>query len=146
MTMDAKKKALLDGLNEDLAHEYSAVIMYNHYSATVGGLAGHILKPFFQGEVTDEIGHAHYLADKITTLGGTPTTEAKPVPATSDVKEMVQNALKAEEETITRYNERIQQAEEAGLVALKIELEDLMTAETKHKEEMERLLQDPLLR
>ena len=42
--------------------------MYNHYAATVEGLAGQILKSFFQNEVNDEIGHAQFLAEKIVAL------------------------------------------------------------------------------
>jgi bacterioferritin len=143
--MDNNLKTLIDGLNEDLAHEYGAMIMYNHYAATVSGLSGQVLKPFFLGEVTDEAGHAQYLADKIVALGGTPTVEPKAVKHTTDVKEMLENALQAEVETIKRYAERCNQADEAGQIALKIKLEDLISDETEHKEEMERLLQDPRL-
>ncbi len=31
-------KELIEGLNEDLAGEYSAIIMYNHNAATVSGI------------------------------------------------------------------------------------------------------------
>lgn len=144
--MDAKRKELIDGLNEDLGHEYAAMIMYNHYAATVSGLAGQILKPFFQAEVADEIAHAHFLAAKIAALGGTPVSEAKPVKHTTDVTEMLENALAAEIATIERYAKRIGQADAAGEIGLKIEMEDLLTDENKHKEEMIKLLDDPLLR
>ncbi|EGL83979.1 Ferritin Dps family protein [Caldalkalibacillus thermarum TA2.A1] len=144
--MDEKRKALIDGLNEDLANEYAAIIMYNHYAANVQGLAGQVLKPFFQGEVTDEIGHAQFLAEKIVYLGGTPTVEPKPVKHTTDVKQMLENTLQAEIDTIKRYTQRVEQAEAAGEIGLKIELEDLIADETRHKMEIERLLRDPLLK
>lgn len=67
-------KELIEGLNEDLAGEYSAIIMYNHNAATVSGIYRQVLKPFFESEISDEQGHALYLAEKIKTLGGTPTT------------------------------------------------------------------------
>jgi bacterioferritin len=143
--MDNNLKTLIEGLNEDLAHEYGAMIMYNHYAATVSGLSGQVLKPFFLGEVTDEAGHAQYLADKIVSLGGTPTVQAKAVKHTTNVKEMLQNALEAEVDTIKRYAARLKQADTVGEIALKIKLEDLISDETAHKEEMERLLQDPRL-
>mgnify|MGYP001345888427 FL=1 len=144
--MDPNKQALIDGLNEDLAHEYTAIIMYNHYAATVEGLAGQILKSFFQNEVNDEIGHAQFLAEKIVALGGTPITQPKPVKEAANVKEMLNNALQAEIDTIERYTKRCEQAEAAGEIGLKIELEDLIADETKHKIELERLLKDPLLK
>jgi bacterioferritin len=144
--MDEKKKQLIDGLNEDLANEYSAMIMYNHYAATVQGIAGQVLKEFFQSEVNDEIGHAQLLAEKIVALGGTPTVTPKPIKGATNVKEMLENTLQAEIETIERYTLRCRQAEEAGEIGLKIELEDLIADETKHKLEIERLLRDPLFK
>ncbi|NQD68962.1 ferritin-like domain-containing protein, partial [Bacillus haikouensis] len=77
--MDSKKKELIDGLNEDLANEYAAVILYTTYAAVVSGLYRQVLKPFFEEEIPDEQGHALYLAEKIKTLGGDPTTTPAPV-------------------------------------------------------------------
>lgn len=138
-------KKLVDGLNEDLANEYAAVIMYTYNAAVVSGLYRQVLKPFFEGEIADENTHALYLAEKIKTLGGTPTTRPKDVQQLNDVKEMLEAALHAEKDTIRRYEERKKQAEELGLTELVVKLEDMIADETHHKEEMERLLSDPRL-
>ncbi|MFB4165804.1 ferritin-like domain-containing protein [Alteribacillus sp. JSM 102045] len=143
--MDAKMQELIDGLNEDLANEYAAVIMYNNYAAVVSGLYRQVLKPFFEGEIADEQGHALYLAEKIKTLGGTPTTKPADVKQTEDVKEMLESARQSEVDTIERYKKRAKQADELGLIELQIKLEDLIADETGHMEEMERLLDDPRL-
>ncbi|KZE67216.1 bacterioferritin [Fictibacillus phosphorivorans] len=140
--MEKDLQALIDGLNEDLANEYSAIIMYNHNAATVSGLYRQILKPFFQGEIADEQGHALYLAEKIKTLGGTPTTQPKPVKQVESVREMLEEARNAEEDTIRRYEERKEQASNLKLTELVVQLEDMIADETKHKEEMDRLLSD----
>ena len=68
------------------------------------------------------------------------TTEPAPVKLSQDNREMLELALQAEKETIARYKTRIEQAEAAGDVALKVELEDLVTQETRHKEDLERVL------
>ena len=39
--------------------------MYNHNAATVSGIYRQVLKPFFESEISDEQGHALYLAEKI---------------------------------------------------------------------------------
>lgn len=140
--MDKDLQTLIDGLNEDLANEYSAVIMYNHNAATVSGLYRQILKPFFQSEIADEQGHALYLAEKIKTLGGTPTTTPKPVKQLTDVREMLEEARNAEVDTIKRYEQRKEQASKLNMTELVVQLEDMIADETKHKEEMDRLLQD----
>jgi bacterioferritin len=73
-------------------------------------------------------------------LGGTPTTEPAPVKLSQDNREMLQLSLKAEKDTITRYTARIEQAEALGELALKVELENLVSEETRHKEDLERIL------
>ena len=140
--MDTKLKELIDGLNEDLANEYAASIMYSNYAAVVSGLYRQTLKPFFESEISDEQGHALYLAEKISTLGGTPTVTPAPVKQTTDVKEMLQAAYQAEVDTIDRYETRKKQAEELGLTELVVKLEDLITDETGHMEEIGRILSD----
>jgi len=136
---------LIDGLNEDLAHEYTAVIQYIQNAARVSGLGREVLKPMFEKEAQDEINHALYLANKIVTLGGEPVGKIYEVKQTGDTREMIQASIDAEKDTIRRYKERIEQAERAGEVALKIKLEEMLAEETEHKEELERLLENPRL-
>ncbi|MFC0090942.1 ferritin-like domain-containing protein [Allobacillus sp. GCM10007491] len=143
--LDQNVQKLIDGLNDDLAHEYAAVIMYTYNAAVVSGMYRQVLKPFFQEESTDEIGHALYLSEKIKTLGGTPTTTPAKVKQLTDVKEMLEEALQNEKDTIERYEERKKQAEELGYTELVVTLEDFIADETGHKEEMQRLLDDPRL-
>ena len=140
--MDTKLKELIEGLNEDLANEYAASIMYTNYAAVVSGLYRQTLKPFFESEISDEQGHALYLAEKISTLGGTPTVTPASVKQTNDVKEMLEAAYQAEKDTIDRYETRKKQAEELGLTELVVKLEDLITDETGHMEEIGRILSD----
>ncbi|MRH44139.1 ferritin-like domain-containing protein [Aquibacillus halophilus] len=139
---DTKLQELIDGLNEDLANEYAATIMYTYHASVVSGLYRSILKPFFEDEINDEIGHALYLSDKIKTLGGTPTTTPVKVKQLSDVKDMLEETRRAEEDTIIRYEKRKKQAEELGLTELVVKLEDMISDETGHKEEADRILSD----
>ncbi|WP_174497183.1 ferritin-like domain-containing protein [Salirhabdus euzebyi] len=142
MSLDTKKQELIDGLNEDLANEYAAMIMYTYNAAVVSGLYRQVLKPFFESEVSDESGHALYLSEKIKILGGVPTTTPAPVKQLDNVKEMLEEARKAEIDTIDRYEVRKKLAEELGYTELVVKLDDMIADETHHKEEMERLLAD----
>ena len=135
-------KELIDGLNEDLAAEYQAVIMYRTYAALVTGPYRQELKAFFEGEIPDELGHAAFLADKIVALGGVPTTEVKPVPIPRTNREMLENALQAEVDTIERYTRRLQQAEELGEISIKVQLENLVVDESQHRDDIRRMLMD----
>jgi bacterioferritin len=135
-------KDLIDGLNEDLAAEYQAVILYRTYAALVTGPNRQELRDFFEAEIPDELGHAALLADKIVALGGTPTVVPAPVPMARNNREMLENALQGEVDTIERYTRRIQQADAAGEIAIKIQLEDLIVDESTHRDTIRRMLMD----
>ncbi|SFS77302.1 ferritin-like domain-containing protein [Marininema halotolerans] len=143
--MDDKIKTLIEGLNEDLSYEYAAVITYTYNASTISGLSRPILKDFFEAEAQDELKHARYLSEKIAALGGKPLVKPAEVKQAEDVRTMLENAIAEEGATIERYVKRIDQAEAAGQYGLKVELEDMLADESNHKEEMQRLLQDPRL-
>ena len=96
---DSANKELIDGLNTDLSHEYQAILMYNSYAAMVYGMHRPTLKQFFESELPEELNHAQLLADKITAMGGTPTTEPAPLELVTEPKEMLKQAMEAEADT-----------------------------------------------
>ncbi len=138
--MAVDKQQLIDGLNEDLAGELQAVIMYIQYAASVKGPYRQQLSQFFGGEVADELTHAQFLANKVAALGGLPAVQPKPVPQTDDARQMLQNVYEAETATIAAYKERARQAEEYGDIGLVSQLENQIADETSHQEEAAKIL------
>lgn len=136
------QQQLIDGLNQDLADEFAAIIQYTAYAAMATGPFRPQLSAFFLQEVADEQGHASYLANKIVALGGTPTMKPSKVEMASDNKAMVEAILKAERQAIENYTKRAKQAEELGEVGLAVNLEDMVADETNHAEETARILRD----
>lgn len=134
------KEELIRRLNEDLAGEYQAIIMYNHYSARLTGSDRPQLSAFLRAEIADELAHAQFLADKITALGGEPTTQAAPVAAAGTNQEMFQQVLAAEEKAIADYSQRVRDADAFGDIGLRVQLENIVAEETKHKEETQKIL------
>lgn len=134
------RQALIDGLNQDLAGEYQAIVMYTHYSAKLTGPYRRELRAMFQTEIADEQRHAQLLADKIVALGGEPATTADAVAHAVDCREMLEQARTAEKQAIANYKKRICQAEAYGDIGLKVGLENQVADETRHKEELERIL------
>ena len=131
---------LIEGLNHDLAGEYQAILMYIQYSAKLTGPYRRELRALFQAEVADETRHAQFLADKVAALGGEPTTTPRAVPQADQPREMLEQALAAEKQAIADYDERLRQADSFGDVGLKVSLENQVADETRHKEEIERVL------
>jgi bacterioferritin len=138
----ADVRELIEGMNEDLAAEYQAVVMYRTYASLVTGPWRQELRAFFEGEIPDELGHAAFLADKIVSLGGVPTTDVQPVPIPRTNREMLEIALQAEVDTIERYTKRLQQAEELGEISVKVQLENLIVDESQHRDDIRRMLMD----
>jgi len=136
------RQALIDGLNEDLAAEYAAIIQYVQYSARVRGPWRTELRSFFQQEIPDEQIHAQYLADKIAALGGVPTTAAAPVPLAADAQAMLRAVREAELDAIRRFTARARQADQLGEIALKVQLENFILDEQNHMQEVEQILAD----
>ncbi|MEM8756800.1 MAG: ferritin-like domain-containing protein [Planctomycetota bacterium] len=134
------KDQLIAELNNDLAHEYGAIIQYLTYAAKVSGPSRPELKAFFEAEIPDETMHAQYLAGKIVALGGDPTTEAKPVPPADTPKAMLEAVLEAETDAHDRYAKRAAQAEELGMKGLQVQLEDMARDESEHRDETARIL------
>lgn len=139
---DQATQELIDGLNEDLAAEYQAVIHYLVGAEMMTGGNRPELKEFFEGEVQDELGHARFLASKIIALGGEPTTEPADVELGSSNREQLEIALRAEKETIQRYKQRTKQAEAAGETGLTVRLEDIIADEEEHRDDIGMILED----
>lgn len=134
------KEKFLEKLNNDLSNEFSAIIQYITYAAKIKGPFRPELAKFFINEVADEQQHAQFLADKIVSLGGTPIATASPVADASSAKDMLKEVFKAESRAVSQYKERAKEAEELGFKALAIDLEDMIRDETKHREEVEKIL------
>jgi len=136
------KQTLIDRLNEDLAGELSAIIQYLTYAAKATGPYRPQLSQFFLVEVTDEQGHAIFLANKIVALGGEPTTTPRKVIVAGSNREMLEAIVVAEGQAVKDYTQRAQDAEAFGDKGLAVQLEDMIRDESGHKEETERILRD----
>lgn len=137
---EAARKALIDGLNEDLRGEFQAVIMYRLYASLVQGPYRQELRTFFAAEIPEELAHAQILCDKLAALGAEPAAVPGPVKPTRDAKEMLQTALQAEIDTLHRYLTRRRQAEDAGEYGLSVQLDDIIADETHHRDELQQML------
>ncbi|HEX5435955.1 MAG TPA: ferritin-like domain-containing protein [Gemmatimonadaceae bacterium] len=141
-TRRANARELISGLNEDLAYEYASVIQYRTYASTLRGPHRLTLRPMFAGEIPDELAHAGLLADAITAQGGRPTTQPASVPSARAPMEMLEQALQAERAAIARYVERREQAAAVGEHGLAVDLDTVIADETRHRDEMQLLLED----
>lgn len=134
------KQTLIDGLNHDLAGEYQAILQYLQHYFILKGTNRLTLGEFFKKSSLDEMKHADFLAEKIVALGGLPTVQPSPIVQPAAAQEMLKANHAAEQQAIKDYVERAKQAEEFGDVGLVNDLEDIISDETRHMEELEKLL------
>jgi len=136
------KEKLIEGLKEDLAGEFGAIIQYITYAAKATGPYRPQLSQFYLAEVADEQAHAQFLANKIVALGGEPTPQPRPVPEAQTNHDMLKAVLTAERQATRDYIQRAKEAEEFGEKGLAVQLEDMVRDESGHSEEVERILRD----
>lgn len=136
----SKKEKLIEGLNEDLANELGASILYMYQTATATGWDGEELREFLTPEIAGEMQHAAFLANKISMLGGNPTTKPTQHKCPATVREMLRYDLQLEREAIANYTKRAAEAEAVGEIGLKTKLEELIMDETDHAEQIQRIL------
>lgn len=91
-------------------------------------------------EVQDELGHATFLTDVIIDLGGEPTVTPREFAKPEGLKAMLELDLEMEEHDVANYRKRAEQAEELGLVELKVKLEEMAADEAGHARQLRRLL------
>ena len=135
-----KNNDLIDGLNHALNREVSTFLRYILQAATIKGAEWESVRSMYREEVTDETGHAQYLADKIVMLGGVPKLEPDLTAPPAAVREMLERDIAEEKADVEGYMKLAELAEQAGLPDLKMKMEEQAADEAAHAETMTRML------
>ncbi len=136
---------LIQLLNEDLAREYQAIHSYIIYSQVLKGPEYMKIADELEKHAKEELQHAITIARQIDYLGGSPTSEGKPVKKSTNSREMLTADLENEVETIRNYRERVRQCEALGEFALAEQIREILTQEQDHQIELATALgKDPI--
>lgn len=108
------KEEMIELLNSDLKNEWMHMSFYLHHASRVVGLYCHEYKEFFLKEAASEMNHVNEFSDVIVGLGGVPTTEINSFPKITDAYQIIEHALKMEENVVENYVNRIKDAEKLG--------------------------------
>ena len=107
---------LIKLLNSDLINEYMHMHFYMNAALNVQGDYG-VVREWLLHEAKSEQEHVIAFGDMIVGLGGMPLSPADGVrgfPTLSDPKEILEFAIKLEQEVTDNYSIRMKQAEEYG--------------------------------
>ncbi|MBN1347983.1 ferritin-like domain-containing protein [candidate division KSB1 bacterium] len=134
------KEKLIELLNNDLKKEYAAAIQYIQHVAMIKGAAYGSIKKELTIHANEEIQHAMILADQIAYHGGVPTVDVDKIWTHDDTLEMLKQDLAGEEDAVSRYSKRIDQAEELKLLALGQKLREILIMEQEHAMDLQEAL------
>ena len=127
------RKQLIDGLNEDLAREYQAIIAYVNYSQVLKGAEYMNIAAELAVHAGEELAHAITIANQIDYLGGMPCAIPKPVKTSKKATDMLRFDLDNENETIRQYRRRVKQCDELGEFATAEYIRDILLQEQDHQ-------------
>ena len=139
MAKNGKEQRLIHGLNAAFNRELTTAIRYLVQGSSIHGQQNEPLRQLYRSELQDEIGHAQYLADKIAALGGYPTASPAVDPPPTEVAEMIDNDIEAEQSDIMHYQRLAALADESGDIELKLRMEQQAADESHHAEQLRRL-------
>jgi bacterioferritin len=124
---------LIKGLQEDLAREYKAIIQYVVYSQAIDEPQYMTIAEELEKHAHEELDHALRIARQLDYFGVYPNTTPAKVETSDDNRKMLEFDLKAEDETVANYRERIIQANALGEFALAEELQEIIRQEQEHQ-------------
>ncbi|HEU5432776.1 MAG TPA: ferritin-like domain-containing protein, partial [Thermomicrobiales bacterium] len=110
----ATREQLVQGLQDDLAREYKAIIQYVIYSQKLDSAKYMNIADELEKHAHQELDHALAISRQLDYFGAYPGHEPKPVQVSDNNEDMLWFDLQAEDETVRNYRQRIQQAEALG--------------------------------
>ena len=140
--MSEAMKRLIDDLNKDLEWEYAAAIQYVQHAAVMTGAKYESIQKELIVHSQEEMQHAVMVAEQIDFLGGVPSIDVEKREISKDTLEMLKQDLAGENLAISRYKERIGQAQELKEYGLRRVLEDILIQEEEHKRDLTTVIED----
>lgn len=139
MSADSSNQQLIDRLNEALGWEMRALTMYSHFAAYVTGINRLHLKPYFEAEATESLGHSNIVRNEIVKLGGVARTDrdATPIVHTTDYKTMLVESMKTERTAAETYKKILDMAQVDG--ELHDSIEQVYFAEERAVDELSQM-------
>lgn len=138
------KSELVSLLNSDIRNEYMHMHFYLHSAMMVQGLHREEWREFFLEEAGNEMKHVQEFGDLIIGLDGTPEVTPNQFPTNlTDLKSILNYAINMEEQVVSNYVTRMDQASELGGVDgrwMEIFLEDQIMKSRKDVDHLRQVL------
>ena len=133
---------LLNMLNDAIGRELQVSIQYMWQHVQWSGVKGYAVHGEFRSIAIQEMKHAEEIAERLYYLGGTPTTQPTPIFVGENLKEMIEQDIKNEEDGIKLYNDIIAKAQAEGDETTRHMFREILEAEEEHLDTFTTLLED----
>jgi len=137
----ASNKQLVKVLNTLLEYEYKAMMQYLQNSYLVRGPRRETVKAWLQKMAAEEMMHAARVADKIVTLGGTPSLKIPAVRVASGVNDIIRLSYDTEKGAAEAYRKALPLIEKTGDLHLKLLAEEMVAESQGEAEEIKKMLE-----
>lgn len=135
-------KELLDMMNQAVARELQVSIQYMWQHVQWGGVRGFAVKDELRSIAVTEMRHAEKIAERLYYLGGVPTTKPDPIFVGSNLKEMIQQNIKDEENAIRLYRNIIDKARSEHDETTYHIFRDILESEEDHHDTFTTLMEE----
>jgi bacterioferritin len=133
-------KKLLELMNRGIARELQVSIQYMWQHVLVTGINGVVVEGIFKDIAIIEMKHAEEIAERLASIGGSPTIMPNNVVVGSTLEEMLRLDQGAEEEAITLYKQTIKVASEESDITTRRLFEKILAEEEEHIDTFGKLL------
>lgn len=134
------REKVVDALNRGRARELAVIMQYMDHHYEAAGLESPPAAEALEEIARVEMKHAEALAERIVYLGGTPTTKPDEIKRATDLREMLELDLGAENEAIAMYKGFIKVCVEEDDPTSRRLFEDILSDEEGHADTFETLL------
>ena len=144
--MDAKdNQRAIDILNGIMEAELAGVVRYSHYSLMVYGYNRIPIVDWMKANANEGLIHAHRAGELVTMMGGHPSLKIGPLLETEkhDIGDILRESLEHEKSVLILYKELLNLAVSADDILLEEYAREMITAETLHSDEVNKMLRSP---
>ena len=135
----------IDILNGIMEAELAGVVRYSHYSLMVYGYNRIPIVDWMKANASEGLLHAHRAGELVTMMGGHPSLKIGPLLETEkhDIGDILRESLEHEKSVLLLYKKLLSLAVSAEDILLEEYAREMITAETLHSDEVNKMLRSP---
>tara|TARA_A100001015_G_C14986605_1_gene711829 strand:- start:506 stop:991 length:486 start_codon:yes stop_codon:yes gene_type:complete len=142
---DRNNQSAIDILNEIMEAELAGVVRYSHYALMVYGYNRIPIVDWMKANANEGLMHAHRAGELVTLMGGHPSLKIGALLETErhDIGDILRESLEHEKSVLQMYYRLLKLAESNSSVLLEEYAREMITEETLHLDEVNKMLRSP---